>query len=464
MNNTHAVLTRSAALDFVSGSRLRRYVRLWRFVPRELGFLLLGVPVAVVGFGVTLLLFALGVGTLITFFIGLVVLAVTFYVARWFGTVELLRLEWAGRPSITRPDWSAAQRSPGFFSWMRAALGNNHHWLYLLHTVIVNFIISLITWVLSVVWVTTGLGGATYWFWGQFPSREGRGWYFSQSVFWIFGVPPEQVNVEMWDPLVFFIVGVVMLSTLPFVTRALTLAHHVVAEGMLGTFRSDGLRRLVTDLNESRAAAIAAEGHSLRRLERDIHDGPQQRLVRMQMDLTAADRQVDIDPKKTRALIGEALQQSRDALDELRALSRGFAPPILMDRGLIAALESAAARSTIPAHVVNELPTATKVPLEVERNAYFIVSEALTNAIKHSGASRIDIHIKLRAMPVSEETLLMVTVLDDGRGGAALRDGHGLAGLEERLRGIGGTFDIRSPAGGPTIVTAQLSLTTALTA
>ncbi|WP_167131771.1 sensor histidine kinase [Paramicrobacterium chengjingii] len=463
MSVTNARLARSATLESASDSRRSRYIRLWQFVPRELGFLLLGVPIAVVGFSVTLPLFVLGIGTLVTFFIGLVVLAVALSVSRWFGTIELVRLEWAGRPAVARPDWQARQRNPGFFGWVRAVLGNGHRWLYLLHTTVINFVVSLITWIISVVWVATGLGGVSYWFWGRFLPSGTQGWRLSQSVLWLFGVPPESVDFASWDPIFYLAAGILMLATLPFVTRGLTLAHQGIAKGILGDFRSDALQRQVTSLNESRGAAIAAEGQSLRRLERDIHDGPQQRLVRMQMDLTAADRQADIDPGKTRALIGEALQQSRDALDELRALSRGFAPPILMDRGLIAALESAAARSIIPAHVVSELPMGSSIPLEIERNAYFVASEVLTNAVKHSGASAIDIRIELRGSRANGETRLKLTVTDNGHGGAAVCDGHGLAGLHERLRGIGGAFDVRSPAGGPTVVTALLPLTTALT-
>lgn len=453
----------SATLDAVSDSRRGRYLRLWQLVPRELGFLLLGVPIAVVGFAVTLPLFVLGIGTLVTFFIGLVVLVVALYVSRWFGTVELVRLEWAGRPAIARPDWLAKERRPGFLGWVRGVLGNGHHWLYLLHTTIVNFVVSLVTWVISIVWVVTALGGISYWFWGRFPPNYGDRWYLSQSVLWLFDVPPEGVDFEALDPIFYFLAGAIVLVTLPVVTRGLTLAHQGIAVGMLSASRSDALRRQVSDLHESRGAATAAEGHSLRRLERDIHDGPQQRLVRMQMDLAAADRQVNVDQEKTRALIGEAMQQSRDALDELRALSRGFAPPILMDRGLIAALESAAARSTVSARVVKELPAETVLSQEVERNAYFVASEALTNAAKHAGASDVEVRVSLRGLPQNDQSVLEVTVTDDGRGGALLQAGHGLAGLEERLRGIGGTLEVQSPEGGPTVVAAQLPLTASAT-
>jgi signal transduction histidine kinase len=212
----------------------------------------------------------------------------------------------------------------------------------------------------------------------------------------------------------------------------------------------------VDDLSQSRGAAISAEGHSLRRLERDIHDGPQQRLVRMQMDLAAADRQLVDDPDRARALIAEAMQQSRDALEELRALSRGFAPPILLDRGLVAALESAATRSPVPARVVDELPTAPPLPQEIERNAYFVASESLANAIKHSGATEVEVRVALRRADESAETWLDVAITDNGKGGATTVPGHGLAGLDERMRGLGGILRVVSPIGGPTVVSAEL--------
>ncbi|MEJ1230085.1 MAG: ATP-binding protein [Galbitalea sp.] len=139
-------------------------------------------------------------------------------------------------------------------------------------------------------------------------------------------------------------------------------------------------------------------------------------------------------------------------LEELRALSRGFAPPILLDRGLVAALESAAVRSPIAARVTDTLPGDARLPQEVQRNAYFVASEALTNAIKHSGATVIEIGVGLSG---SE---LAVTVADNGTGGAVPTPGHGLVGLEERMRGIGGTFEVSSPPGGPTVVSARLPL------
>ena len=426
---------------------LRRggYLGLWRSVPRELFYLLIAFPISVVGFSVTIGLFSTGLGTIVTFFIGVILIIACLYVARGFGTVNLAFLELSGRPAIARPEWQDARASTGFFGWLRAVLANGHYWLYLLHVMVIDFIVQTVTWAITITWVAVGLGGISYWFWELYVPSDSSDFLLAT---WLW---PDIANPRLAENLLLFAVGAVFVATLPFVTRGLVTVHWLIARGVLGAWRSDALQREVLVLNESRGAAQNAEGHSLRRLERDIHDGPQQRLVRLQMDLAAAERQLDSDPEKARGLIGEAMQQSRDALDELRALSRGFAPPILLDRGLVAALESAAVRSAIPARIVNELPEGFELPQEIERNAYFIASEALVNAGKHSAATDIEIRVSLR-----DASRLDIVVTDDGHGGASVVEGHGIAGLEERLRGLGGTLDVQSPEGGPTIVTAQV--------
>ena len=428
------------------------YLRLWRAVPRELGFLLIGFPIAAVGFGVSIGMFNAGVATIIPIFIGVFILIGTLYVARGFATLELILLEWAGRPRITRTDWQDARAKTGFWGWLRSLFGNGHYWLALLHTVVINFAVSLFTWVVTVVWVSVGLSGITYWIWGRFPPRDGQQLYISQWLLNGRGLVAPNAGYEAGEIILYLILGVLLLGTLPFVTRGLTNLHWGIARGVLGAWKSEALGQQVRDLSDARGAASSAEGHSLRRLERDIHDGPQQRLVRLQMDLAAAERQLDANPEKARKLIGEAMQQSKDALEELRSLSRGFAPPILLDRGLVAALESAATRSPIPTTVTDSLPKGTELPQEIERNAYFAASEALTNAIKHSGATNIDIRV------TTTERELVVTVSDNGSGGATTKAGHGLAGLRERMRGVSGALEVHSPAGGPTLVSARLPL------
>lgn len=434
-----------------------RYGQLWRSVPRELGFLLLAMPVALAGFIAVITLFTTGAGLLVTF-VGIFVIVVALYVARGFGSLELLRLRWAGRPAIERPEWQDARARQGFWGWLRALFGNGHYWLYLLHTGLINFAVSLFSWIVTVVWTSIALAGTTYWFWQIFLPRDGSNRGLADLLLERYGIDPASVNLTAIEIVLYLVLGVIFAVLLPFVTRGLVLIHEGIARGLLGAFASDALQREVIALSASRGAAQAAEGHSLRRLERDIHDGPQQRLVRLQMDLAAADRQLDADPAKARELLTEAMQQSRDALEELRALSRGFAPPILMDRGLVAALESVAIRSAVPAQVSSDLPTGTLIPQEIERNAYFVASEAMMNAAQHGGASQIQVLVQRVPMTDRDAAWLQVTVTDNGSGGAAAVPGHGLAGLDERLRGLGGRLDLSSPTGGPTVVTAWLPL------
>jgi len=431
------------------------YLRLWTSVPRELGYLFIAFPLATVAFGVTLALFNAGIGTLITFFIGLILLIAGLYVARGFGTLELALLRWVGRPQVTAPDWQDPRARNGFFGWLRALLGNGHYWLYLLWAGLIDFVVSTVTWSIMISWVGTALGGVTYWFWQIFLPQPSNPVYPAHWLLVHIGFPVGNADPRVVDTVSYLIVGLIFLATLPFVTRGLVSLHWLVAKGMLGAFRSEALSREVATLSSSRTAAVAAEGTALRRLERDIHDGPQQRLVRLQMDLAAAERQLDADPAAARTLLGEAMQQSKDALEELRALSRGFAPPLLLDRGLVAALDSMAARSSIPVKFVAEVPEDAALPAELERNAYFLAAEAVTNAEKHSGAKNVTLRVWVRNEPEGDRWLDL-TVSDDGVGGAATLPGHGIAGLEERVHGLGGILTVNSPVGGPTVVIAQL--------
>ena len=435
------------------------YLRLWGGVPRELGYLFIAFPIATVGFAVSIALFNTGVGTLVTFFIGLIVLIAGLYVARGFGTLDLALLRWVGQPAITAPDWRDNQARPGFFGWLRNVLGNGHYWLYLLWLGLVDFIVATVSWSIMISWVATALGGVTFWFWQLFLPVPSNPVYPAHWLLVHIGFPIDGADPRAVDIVAYLLVGLVFLATLPFVTRGLVSLHWLVAKGMLGAFRSEALTREVESLSSSRTAAVAAEGTALRRLERDIHDGPQQRLVRLQMDLAAADRQLDADPSAARTLLTEAMQQSKDALEELRALSRGFAPPLLLDRGLVAALDSMASRSSIPVTFVSAVPEGTVLNPELERNTYFLAAEAITNAEKHSGAKNVTMRVWVRDEPDAGGAWLDLTVSDDGVGGAAANEGHGIAGLEERVHGLGGTLTVTSPQGGPTVVLAQLPIT-----
>lgn len=194
----------------------------------------------------------------------------------------------------------------------------------------------------------------------------------------------------------------------------------------------------------------------MRRLERDIHDGPQQRLVRMSMDLGRARMKVGEADPELEAVLGDVQRQTTETLQELRALSRGIAPPILADRGLEAALQEMAVRSTIPTMVVVDLLGFgdERPPSHVENTAYFVASEALTNAMKHSRASSVRIWVDTHHARYGR--MLRVQVTDDGVGGADISKGHGLAGLAQRLQAVDGRLDVDSGDGGPTTITAEI--------
>ncbi|MCI1749451.1 MAG: histidine kinase [Acidipropionibacterium sp.] len=197
----------------------------------------------------------------------------------------------------------------------------------------------------------------------------------------------------------------------------------------------------------SRTAGRVAESEGLRRLERDLHDGPQQRLIRTLMDLGRAERAISEDPQRAGALIGEIRGQTNDTLAELRRLSRGIAPPLLVDRGLAAALAEIAGNSVIPTTV--RCPS-DRLPLHVETGVYYVASEALANANKYSGASRISIDVAIGRQDAA------VRIADDGVGGAQSLAGHGLEGLAERVASLEGALQIDSPAGAGTRVEAVI--------
>lgn len=436
-----------------------RFRRRWARVPRELGFLLATLPVVTVAFVVLVTLFSAGASTAVLVG-GVFVVVAALVSARWFGTLELIRLEAAGMDPVARPLWHGDRR-PGVLGWLRHYLGNGHYWLYLLHGGVVNFAVGVASWCIAVTWLVSGLGGVSYGIWSRFLPEHGSGNLWLNKVIVEFVIPGVQLGddtgtLQRNETILYTLLGLGMLATLPLVTHGLVQVHHLIARGMLGRFSSDELKREVAALGASRDAAVSAEDHSLRRLERDIHDGPQQRLVRLQFDLASAERALESDPATARALLEGARRQSHDTLEELRELSRGFAPPLLQDRGLTAALESLAARSTVPTSIRLSLDGGPIAP-EVERSVYFIAAELLANVAKHAGATSATVSASVRESDAGER-LLELTVFDDGTGGAATEEGHGLAGLAERVSGLRGDLSIASPSGGPTMVSTRIPL------
>jgi signal transduction histidine kinase len=186
----------------------------------------------------------------------------------------------------------------------------------------------------------------------------------------------------------------------------------------------------------------------LRRLERDLHDGAQARVVALGMSLRAAERLIPVNPLAAVALVAEARETSLKVLDELRGLVRGICPPVLADRGLADAVRALALDAPLRTEVDIDLPGRLELP--VESACYFAVAEALTNAVKHSGARMVQIQIGYR------EARLRIMVTDDGGGGADPASGSGLLGLERRLGTFDGVLAVSSPPGGPTIVAIEV--------
>ncbi|MET9070602.1 histidine kinase [Streptomyces sp. NPDC004232] len=208
----------------------------------------------------------------------------------------------------------------------------------------------------------------------------------------------------------------------------------------------------VEALAATRADAIAAHEAELRRIERDLHDGAQARLVALSMRIGLAQRAYDRDPEGARKLLAEAHAQAQEALTELRQVVRGIHPPILTDRGLVGAVRALAASSGLEVivEVKGGLEEGPRPPAAVEAAAYFAVAEALTNAAKYSGGRRADVRLeRLRAG-------LRTVVRDDGHGGADENEGTGLLGIRRRVAALDGSVQVSSPAGGPTVIEVQL--------
>ncbi|MEV5980770.1 histidine kinase [Streptomyces sp. NPDC052114] len=210
----------------------------------------------------------------------------------------------------------------------------------------------------------------------------------------------------------------------------------------------------IDHLTTTRSAAVDTRMAEIRRIERDLHDGAQVRLVAMGMTLDAAEHLLESDPAAVRALLAEARENSAKALQELRDLVRGIHPPILADRGLADAVRSLALISPLRTEVDAQLPVRPEPP--VESAAYFAVSEILANAAKHSGAERAWIDVRHEGDGPGDAGTLRVTVTDDGHGGADPARGGGLRGIEERLATFDGVLAVSSPPGGPTIVTLEV--------
>ncbi|MFD0117961.1 sensor histidine kinase [Streptomyces sp. NPDC058320] len=357
---------------------------------KEIAYLLSNLPVAVLGFVYVVTMLATGVGLAVTV-IGLPVLAAGLLGARQLGKAERGRARALLGLRIEEPSPLPRRRDEGFFGRLWSGLKDPVGWRAVLYE-----FIRLPWGVLTFAITLTGL-----------------------FVLW---------------------------PVLPFIVRGLTNADRAMARALLSP--SDELERRIAELESDRGVVVDTAAADLRRIERDLHDGAQARLVNLAMGLGLAKEKLLEDPDAAAAMVDEAHGEVKLALQELRDLARGIHPAVLTDRGLDAALSSVASRCTVPVKVTADLPQ--RPAAAIEGIAYFTVSELLQNVSKHSGARSASVDVWRSA------DRLLIQVRDDGLGGASLDKGTGMSGLADRLGAVDGLFVVDSPEGGPTTVTAEL--------
>ncbi|MFD5077468.1 sensor histidine kinase [Streptomyces sp. NPDC058371] len=358
---------------------------------KEIAHLLANLPVAIIGFVYVVTLMATGAGLSVTV-IGLPLLAGGLMGARLLGKAERARARKLLGVRIDEPSPLPVRRT-GFFGWLWSTLKDPVGW----RTTLYEFI--RLPWGIATFTITL----------------------VSFFVLW---------------------------PVLPFIARGLTNADRAMVRGLLSP--SDELERRIAELESDRGVVVDTAAADLRRIERDLHDGAQARLVNLAMGLgLAKEKLLEGQADDTVAvMVEEAHGEVKLALQELRDLARGIHPAVLTDRGLDAALSAIASRCTVPVKVTADLDT--RPAAAIEGIAYFTVSELLQNVSKHSGARSASVEVW------RTDQRLLIQVWDDGRGGAALDGGTGMAGLADRLGAVDGLFVIDSPVGGPTTITAEL--------
>jgi signal transduction histidine kinase len=244
------------------------------------------------------------------------------------------------------------------------------------------------------------------------------------------------------------LMGFILIVPLSMLINLAAMMHGELGRRFLATSNEEILSERVEELTESRSAIMRAMHLERRRIERDLHDGAQQRLVSLAMELGLAREKMETDLEAARKLLEESHEDAKIVLTELRDLVRGIHPAVLTDRGLDAAISAIAGRSPIPVGV--EVDLRDRQPDEVEGTAYFVVVEALTNVAKHSSASEANVNIR------REGGWLRITVADNGRGGADPDKGTGLRGLRDRITALDGRFSLVSPAGRGTTLTVEI--------
>ncbi|HEX4018470.1 MAG TPA: sensor histidine kinase [Frankiaceae bacterium] len=381
--------------------------------------------VAIVGFTLVVVGLTVSLGTLPAFLLGLPLFIAFGFACRGLARLERHRIRlFLG---IEIPD------VPGPAKGFRGQFVHGPTWraagYFLLH-----FPLGVVTFsVVISVWGAAGSLLAMPWWLHRVPSRRadlGALTVTDQRTAWLLAAA-----------------GLLVLVVAALLTYGLTSLEGALARALLGPTSRD-LERQVDQLRDSRSRVVDSVDAERRRIERDLHDGAQQRLVAVAMNLGRARSHYDEDPAVARGLLDEAHRDAKQALAELRDLARGIHPAVLTDRGLDAALSGLAGRSPVPVTV--SVAAGPRCTPTIEAIAYFVVSEALANIAKHAEASRAAVSVHRRG------DRLLVEVTDDGRGGVDASRGSGIAGLRDRVAGVDGTLEVSSPAGGPTTLKAEL--------
>jgi len=394
-------------------------------------YLVSGVPVSAIVFSFAVTGLSLGVGLLPLALLGLPVLSLTLQGCRALGAFERARVSLMLGEVIPAPGQKTLPEGGWLRRWM-ARLTDSSSWrqlagaLVLLPLTALGYAVAVSVWSIALALIALP----------AYNSALPRG---GASAFgWVLRGTPTMVAAA--------VVGVVVLLNAPYVTRSMAALQVWVDRKLLGPSRRN-LAVRVGELERSRSRMVDAADADRRRIERDLHDGAQARLVSLAMELGRAKAHFDDDPEGAKTLISQAHENAKTALVELRSLVRGVHPPVLSDRGLDAALSGLAAICPVPVTV--QVEVAKRPSATVEAVAYFVVAESLTNVAKHSGAAAATVTVR------SESDVLRVVVRDDGRGGA-VPTGAGLAGLADRVQAVDGHLSILSPVGGPTVIEVEI--------
>ncbi len=388
---------------------------------------------------------------------GLPLLALSLLLARGFAATERARLAVTTGVAVRAPQPPVAER-PGWWPAMWAVLRDTRAWAATAYAFVATVLVSLACWTV-VVLAGVALAAAGFPLYGRgtdLAASLGAPWSLTVAgalgaavvLGWAAAVVA-QYGSYLTVRLAVSLLGPSAAAEAGVRARAAERAARV-AEAT-----AHGAQERAAVLAQTRAAALEAADAERRRIERDLHDGAQQRLVALGVDLGVARRAADRDPAAAVAALGHAHDEVKATLAELRDLVRGIHPAVLTDRGLDAALSALAARSPVPVRVDTAGDLATAGP-PAQAAAYFVVAEALTNVAKHADAARV--HVTAAVVPAADGAppRLRVVVADDGRGGAAAAPGSGLAGLRGRVGALDGTFDLDSPTGGGTRLTVEV--------